>query len=124
MLNDKMVYKRITDKRRNPTTKTELELEKILKDLKRSGNLTEKEYWQVKPFDSSPATFYGLPKVHKISLVCNDDHFTLDNETDDRVPLRSINSNVDSPTYQLSKYLAKLLKHLVCLKNDFLCQQQ
>ena len=80
MLNDKMVCKRITDKRRNPTTKAELELEKILKDLKRSGNLTEKEYWQLKPFDSSPATFYGLKKVHKISLVCNDDHFTLDDE--------------------------------------------
>ena len=41
MLEDKTVYKRIIDKRRNPTTKTELELEKILKDLKRSENLTE-----------------------------------------------------------------------------------
>jgi G:T-mismatch repair DNA endonuclease (very short patch repair protein) len=66
MLEDTMVHKHITDKRRNPTTKTELELEKILKDLKRSENLTEKEYWQLKPFDSSPATFYGLPKVHKV----------------------------------------------------------
>ena len=34
MLEDKTVYKHITNKRRNPTTKTELELEKILKDLR------------------------------------------------------------------------------------------
>ena len=118
MLEDTMVYKHITDKRRNPTTKTELELEKILKDLKRSENLTEKEYWQLKPFDSSPATFYGLPKVHKVPLVCSGDHFTFDKDIDHQIPLRPINSNIGSPTYQLSKYLAKLLKYL-CLNNDF-----
>jgi hypothetical protein len=118
MLEDTMVYKHITDKRRNPTTKTELELEKMLKKLKRSENLTEKEYWQLKPFYSSPATFYGLPKVHKVPLVCNGDHFTLDKDIDHQIPLRPINSNIGSPTYQLSKYLAKLRK-LLCLNNDF-----
>ena len=118
MLEDTMVYNHITDKRRNPTTKTELELENVFKDLKRSENLTEKEYWQLKPFDSSPATFYGPPKVHKVPLVCSGDHFTLDKDIDHQIPLRPINSNIGSPTYQLSKYLAKLLKYL-CLNNDF-----
>jgi hypothetical protein len=50
--------------------------------------------------------------------VCNGDHFTLDKDIDHQIPLRPINSNIDSPTYQLSKYLAKLLKYL-CLNNDF-----
>lgn len=68
MLDDKMFYKRITDKRRNPNTKTELELEKILKDLKRSGNLTEKEYWQLKPFDSSRQHFMVCQKYIKYLL--------------------------------------------------------
>ena len=52
MLEDKTVYKHITDKRRKPTTKTELELEKILKDLKRSENLTKQEYWQLRWLDT------------------------------------------------------------------------
>ena len=115
MLEDKTVYKHITDKRRNPTTKTELELKR---SLKCSENLPEKQYWQLKPFDSSPATFYGLPKVHEVPLVCNGDHFTLNRDIDHEVPLRRINSNVGSPTNQLSKYLAELLKYL-CLNNDF-----
>ena len=94
------------------------DIEKILKDLKRSENLTEKEYWQLKPFDSSPATFYGPPKVHKVPLVYKGDHFTLNRDIDHEIQLRPINSNIGSPTYQLSKYLAKILKYL-CLNNDF-----
>ena len=95
---------------------------------------TEPEYWRLRPFDSCPAMFYGLPKVHKVPLVCNDDHFTLDERLSGDIPLRPINSNVDSPTYQLSKYLANLLKHL-CLQNvctinngkefaEFVCSQK
>ncbi|CAB4041564.1 Hypothetical predicted protein, partial [Paramuricea clavata] len=62
MLGDQTVYTRITDKRRNPTKQTETVLESILKELRRSGNITDREYWQLRAFDSSPATFYGLPK--------------------------------------------------------------
>ena len=98
MLQDQTVYTR-TDRRRNPTTKVEIELQNRLKNLKRSGNLTEPEYWRLRPFDSCTATFYGLPKVHKVPLVCNDDHFTLDERLPGDIPLRPINSNVDSPTY-------------------------
>ena len=45
--------------------------------------------------DSTPASFYGLPKIHK-----------------ENVPLRPITSVVGSPTYELSKYLAKILSPL------------
>ena len=93
-----------------PKVRTETDLENILKELQRSGNITDREYWQLRAFDSSPATFYGLPKVHKVSLICNQDHYTLSESSVDVIPLRPINSNIGSPTYPLSKYLAKLLK--------------
>ena len=44
MLREKSIYKKITDKRRNPTTERELQ-GKLLK-LRKSGNLTESEYWK------------------------------------------------------------------------------
>ena len=52
MLVDKNVYEVITDKRRNPTSKTELELQRVLLKLRKSENLTENEYWKLRPFDS------------------------------------------------------------------------
>ena len=64
MLQDKIVYKLVTDKRRNPTSKTESDLQDLLFKLKTSGHLTEEEYQRLRPFDSYPATFYALPKVH------------------------------------------------------------
>ena len=42
-----------------------------------------------------------------------DDHFTLPENAEARIPLRPINSCIGAPTYELSKYLASLLKHLV-----------
>ena len=113
MLQDQNVYMPVTDKRRNPTSKTELELQRKFSDLKKLGNLSETEYWKLRPFDSTPASFYGLPKIHKVELKQMDDHFTLPENTETRIPLRPINSCIGAPTYELSKYLASLLKHLV-----------
>ena len=42
-----------------------------------------------------------------------DDHFALPENTETRIPLRPINSCIGAPTYELSKYLASVLKHLV-----------
>ena len=102
----------ITDKRRNPTSRTESTLQKKLLDLKKQGNLTESEYWRLRPSESIPAAFYGLPKIHKVKLEPKEDHFTLPKEATPQVPLRPINSCIGSPTYQLSKYLASILKSL------------
>ena len=113
MLQDQNVYMPVTDKRRNPTSKTELELQRKFSDLKKLGNLSETEYWKLRPYDSTPASFYGLPKIHKVELKQMDDHFTLPENTETRTPLRPINSCIGAPTYELSKYLASLLKHLV-----------
>ena len=76
MLGDKNVYEVITDNRRNQTSKTELELQRILLKLRKSENLTESEYWKLRPFDSYPAAFYCLPKVHKIPLTEKGNHYT------------------------------------------------
>ena len=77
MLEDKNTYKRITDKRRNPTSKTETDLQPILLKLKASGSLSENEYLKLRPFDSYPAAFYFLPKIHKVPMIEQDDHFTI-----------------------------------------------
>ena len=67
-------------------------------------NRTSKEYFkQLEPklyhkldsTDSTPTSFYGLPKLHK-----------------DNVPLRPIMSAIGSPTYELSKHLANILSPL------------
>ena len=57
MLEDKNTYKvRITDKRHNPASKTDLQ--QILLKLKASGSLSENEYLKLRPFDSYLAAFY------------------------------------------------------------------
>ena len=60
----------------------------------------------MRPFDSYPAACYGLPKVHKVPLVEQNDHFTI--EADTEVPFRPINSSTGSPMYEISKYLARI----------------
>ncbi|CAB4029419.1 Hypothetical predicted protein [Paramuricea clavata] len=95
MLQDSKVYKTITDKRRNPTTRTENDLQKMLKTLCDSGHLSELDYWKLRPFDSTAAAFYGLPKVHKIPLKEEHDHFTIEKKNlPTQIPLRPINSSI------------------------------
>jgi len=105
MLQDRDVYQPVTDKRQNPTSRTESEL----LDLKKQGNLTESEYCRLRPSESTPAAFYGLPKIHKVKLVHKEDHFIVPKEATPLVPLRAINSSIGSPTYQ---YLVSILKSL------------
>lgn len=112
MLQDKNTYKPVVDKRRNPTSRVEQDLQKELLYLERRGNLTEAEYWKLRPLDSIPASFYGLLKVHKIELRQRENHFTLPKDGNVQVPLRPINSCIGAPTHCLSKYLAYILKHL------------
>ena len=89
MLGDKNTYKLITDKRWNPTARTESDLQKKLLLLKKEGSLSEADYWKLRPFDSTPASFYGVPKIHRVEQHENDDHFTLpDNSSEIKVPLR------------------------------------
>ena len=51
------------------------------------------------PSGSAPGKFYGTTKLHKISI----------NDSVDKLPIHPTISNTGAPTYQLTKYLAKLL---------------
>ena len=59
-------------------------------------------YARLYPTGSSPGKFYGTAKIQTLS------------PTDDteKLPIRPIVSNNSTPTYQLAKYLAKLLSPL------------
>ena len=111
MLQDTKTYLPVTDKRRNPVSSTTNLLQRKLGDLKKSGKLTEKEHFKIKPSDPVPAAFHGLPKVHKVQLTEKEDHYTLASPSTP-IPLRPINSSIRSPTYHFSKYLADFLSPL------------
>ena len=81
----------------DPTKKTEEKIRRVLRKIKRS--LSTQEYSTIYPTGSCPGKFYGTSKVHKLS----------ENGNIDQLPIRPIASNIETPTYQLAKYLAKLL---------------
>jgi hypothetical protein len=80
----------------DPSKTTVNRINKKLKSLKDQDKLNKRTYDQIRPKDATIAKFYGLPKIHK-----------------DNNPLRPIVSLPGSPTYNLSKYLADILKPLV-----------
>jgi hypothetical protein len=104
LLLDKKTYLRITDRRRNPTSKVEQDLNKLLRDIKSEWSdndnnlpqINEKLYDHLHSSSASPATFYGLPKIHKPDI-----------------PLRPITSSISFPTYNLSKHLVIVLSPLI-----------
>lgn len=109
LLNDTNTYQKITDKRRNPTTRVEKDLNKLLMDLQfqRSEHdvtkcqLLPRLYLHLHSTDATPAAFYGLPKIHKPNK-----------------PLRPITSCVGSATYNLSKHLVPILSPLLNHRYD------
>ena len=113
MLEDCTTYKPVTDKRRNPTKRVKTHLKTKLLDLRKNNNLTEAEYKRLRPCDSTPASFYGLPKIHKVQLQPANDYPILpENIATTSVPLRPINSCIGAPTYETSKHLAAILRNL------------
>ena len=80
--------------------------------MKKLGNLTEAEYWSLRPSNSPPASFNGLPKIHEVKLQLKDDQFPLSEDNTSYVPLRPINNCKEVPTYLDSKHLASIFKYL------------
>ena len=80
----------------DPTAKIERKICSKLSDLKKSGMLSQKVYDHLRPSATVCPKFYGLPKIHKPD-----------------VPLRPIVASQGSPTYNLAKYLAEILKPFV-----------
>ena len=71
----------------------ERQLNSLLLQLKKRGSLPAELYERLR---SSGTCLYGLPKIHKPG-----------------VPLRPTVSFVNSPSYQLSKHLARILSPLI-----------
>lgn len=105
LLNDENTYNKITDKRRNPTSQVEKDLNKLLSEIKSSPSNHDQNLHQIDvelyhhhlhSTDATPATFYALPKIHKADI-----------------PLRPTTSCINSPTYNLSKHLVSVLTPLL-----------
>ena len=71
--------------------------------LRKNKNISsQQEYIHLYPSRSYRGKFYGTAKVHKI----------FKNDTVDELPIRLVASNIGTATYDLTKYLAKLLSPL------------
>ena len=66
------------------------------------SKLFEQEYKKLYPTGSCPGKFYGIAKIHKLSV----------NGGINELTIRPIVSNLNTSTYNLAKYLSKLLSSL------------
>jgi len=89
---DKKQFKRT---RINLVEEKEKEMNRYLNSLLKTKVIDEKVYYQLHSTCSSPAVFYGLPKIHKTNI-----------------PLRPIISTTATYNYQLSKHLTKILSEV------------
>jgi predicted GIY-YIG superfamily endonuclease len=81
-------------------------IKKIIKEVKKtinSSNLDEKTKKRLLPTNEITPRIYGLPKIHK-----------------EGIPLRPIVNTIGSPTYELAKYVAKILGPLVGHTDSFI----
>ena len=79
---------------------------KIMKEVKKAiseSSIDDKLKKKLIPSSQCIPRIYGLPKIHK-----------------DGVPLRPIVNTIGSPTYELAKYVAKVLKPLVGNTDSFI----
>ena len=68
----------------------------MLLDLQKAGKISDSTYKKLDSSDGLCPRFYGLHKIHKPGI-----------------PLRPIVSFVNSPTYAISGYLARILSPVV-----------
>ena len=93
LLNDKSTYAVLNS---DPTSKTQRKLDKMLLDLKKADKISDSTYKMLYSSDGVCSRIYGLPKIHKPGI-----------------PLRPIVSFVNSATYAISGYLARILSPVV-----------
>ena len=84
----------------DPTKTLESNVQRTLRKIK--PKFTEQEYKKLYPTGSCPWKFYGTAKIHKIPV----------NGNSNDLPIRIIVSNINTATYNLAKYLTKLLAPL------------
>ena len=93
---------------KNPTSSYESKIQCTLRKIK--SKLSAEKYKKPYPTGSSAGRFYGTAKVHKIYR----------NDKVDKLPLRPMLSNIGTASYQLAKYLEKLLSPLS--KSEYIVQ--
>lgn len=90
LLQDNFTYTQLT---RDPTTSTQTTHNNLIKSLKAKKEISEIEAKSLIIYNASCPKLYCLPKVHKPNI-----------------PLRPIVSSINSVTYNLSKFLSKILQ--------------
>ena len=84
----------------DPTKSFQRQVQDTLLGMKKK--FTKKMYKKLYPSSSRPGLYFGLAKVHKLK-----------GSTDvNQLPMRPVISNIGTATYELSKYLAELLRPL------------
>ena len=95
LLNNSSVYSKLS-KKSNPITKITSDVNKYVWNLFKNQKNTKAEYHFLHCSKGAIPRFYGLPKVHKVSVL-----------------LRPIVSFINSPMYNLSKFLSRILTSLL-----------
>ena len=99
---DNQIFKMLHDQSKfqplkcDTTIATEKTFNTFVSGLKQNKKISTRDEFALKSSDGRAPRLYGLPKIHKQGI-----------------PLRSIVSFVESPTYNLSKEIARILSHLV-----------
>ena len=93
LLNDKSTYRILN---RDSTKCIERHLNSFIYKLFKSQRIKQMQYYQLRSTDATASRLYGLPKIYKKDI-----------------PMRPIVSFINSPLYNLSKFLCKLLSPLV-----------
>ena len=93
LLNDESAYRILN---RDSTKCIERRLNSFIYNLFKSQRISQMQYYQLRSTDATAPRLYGLPKIHKKDI-----------------PMRSMVSFINSPLYNLSKFLCKLLSPLV-----------
>ena len=84
----------------DPTKSLESIIQRTLRKIK--SKLSEQEDMNLYLTESCPGNFHGTAKIHKLSV----------NGQIKVILIRQINSNLNTETYNLAKYLSKLLPPL------------
>ena len=107
ILNTSQLRKLTTD----ATKSLERKLQQTLRKIK--CNFEESEYKKLYPTGSRPGLFYGTPKVHKLQQQQQQQRL-------EELTMRPIISNIVAATYEIAKYLNKLLTPLSKLDYNIL----
>ncbi|XP_044755034.1 uncharacterized protein LOC123313987 [Coccinella septempunctata] len=87
---------------RDPTTTIQTKTNKIITDLKNIDAIDDVQAKLLRKYNSIAPRIYGNPKLHKID-----------------VPLRPIVSDVQGPTINLARFIAKILTDAYDTNNEF-----